>query len=61
MARKGHGNRLESPGVAEKLPDNGKSSWYVSDQEATDGGTPEEKRVDKYGFAGGSQQSPGDL
>lgn len=61
MARMGHGNRQDSPGVAEKLTDNGKSSWYLADQEANDSTTTGEKQVDKYGFTGGTQQSPGDL
>lgn len=61
MARRGHGKRLDSPGAGAKLTDNGKSSWYMSDQEANGSTIPEEKPVDKYGFTGGTQQSPGDL
>lgn len=62
MARRGHGKRLDSPGVAEKLTDNGKGRWYMSEQEANGSAPPEEKKqVDKYGFTGGTQQSLGDL
>lgn len=59
MARSGNGSRLDSPGVAEKLTDNGKSSWSMSDPGANGSAAAEEKQVDKYGFSGGAQQSPG--
>lgn len=59
MARSGHGNGLDSSGIAKKLTDHG--NRFVSDPGTNGSAVPEERQVDKYGFTGGPQQSPGDL
>lgn len=56
MAKTEQGNGLDVRGSTEKLTDNG----IGSDPEANGTSIPREEQVDKYGFTGGAQQSPGE-
>ncbi|XP_020485490.2 TBC1 domain family member 10A [Labrus bergylta] len=60
MAKTEQGNGLDMRGSTEKLTDSGTGGFNGSDPEVHGNGIAEETQVDKYGFAGGAQQSSGD-